>query len=80
MARTIRKLLSGRIQHDYCGRGVRARIKKGDCALRCVALRVRGEAASNARNARVRKKKKEKVNDTRAALLVIFPAFVACLS
>lgn len=50
-------------------------------ALRCVALRVRGEATSNARNARARKKKgREKVNDTRAVLPVIFPAFVACLS
>lgn len=43
MARTIRKLLSDPIQHDYCGRGVRARIKKGDCALRRVACAWRSD-------------------------------------
>jgi hypothetical protein len=59
-------------------------MKKGDWrALRCVALRVRGEATtSDARNARVRKKKEEKKKLTTRGprLPVIFPAFVACLS
>jgi len=75
--RTIRKLLSGPIQHDYYSWGVRVKLKKGNCCAHCVEYVSRSETT---RAMRESDKKKKKKDDTRAALPVIFPAFVASLS
>ncbi|KAG5305971.1 SETMR methyltransferase, partial [Pseudoatta argentina] len=72
----IRKLLSGPIQHDYYGWGVsRVRLKEENCCVEYVSRAMLGT-----RELEKKERKKEKADDTRAALPVIFPAFDASSS